>query len=40
MWLWLDEVDKHVPPLLSGAAKRPKKAVSESGGGAGDEGHG
>jgi hypothetical protein len=25
MWLWLDEVDDHVPPLLSGVSRRAKK---------------
>jgi hypothetical protein len=30
MWLWVDDVDDHVPPLLS-SARRTKRAAAESG---------
>ncbi|WP_148313881.1 hypothetical protein [Sorangium cellulosum] len=33
MWLWVDKVDEHVPPLLSRAARKAKRP---SGGGAGE----
>jgi hypothetical protein len=31
-WLWLDDVDGHVPPLLSGASRKGKKAAAPGGG--------
>jgi hypothetical protein len=31
-WLWLDDVDDHVPPLLSGASRKGKKAKAPGGG--------
>lgn len=30
MWLWVDDVDEHVPPLLS-SARRTRRAAAESG---------
>jgi hypothetical protein len=33
-WLWLDDVDDHVPPLLSGASRKGKKPASASAEGA------
>jgi hypothetical protein len=35
MWLWGDDVDEHVPPLLSSRAKRAKKPAGSGGAGSG-----
>jgi hypothetical protein len=31
-WLWVDDVDEHVPPLLSGSSKKAKSKPDDGGG--------